>query len=267
MSIDLSCPNCGRVIYAPSAWAGQEIVCPGCGKALDRSGTASQPPLSEEPVQVTCPQCQAPLRVVARLVGRHVFCNTCRTGLLVSLTVTKAELPPRTAAASDPFADIGAGDSATRATCRCGKRLKAPASFAGQTTKCPNCGAAVRFPSRNGQGLSEPHGLQEPHFAAEHDDALVDLESPAEEEYPPLSPREVRVALRDRKISTALHIIATGEQATESPKPAPAPVHAVGMQHAPPPLPQTPPWFWPLTVATAATCIMVIMLGVITFMP
>lgn len=268
MSIDLSCPNCGRVIYAPSARAGQTIVCPGCGRALERNGAASQPPLSEEPVQVACPQCQAPLRVVARLVGRHVVCNACHTGLLVSLTVIKAgaRSATGTVAASDPFADIAAGDPATRVICLCGKRLNAPASFAGQTAKCPNCGSTVRFPGPNGQEPSAPHGIQEPHFPANHKDASQYVEALADE-CPPLSPKEVSLELRDRKIRTVLHMLATGEQVAEDEEPPPAPGQAVNRPHSPPPLTATPPWFWPLTVATAATCIMVIMLGVITLMP
>ena len=91
MSIDIACPSCGRLIYAPEQWAGKDMVCPGCARPVRVVDSDEDPASGELPVQLACPNCDAPVRVVPKLVGRRVFCNACRAALLVSLTLEKSE--------------------------------------------------------------------------------------------------------------------------------------------------------------------------------
>jgi hypothetical protein len=199
--------------------------------------------------------------VVPSLVGRRVVCNRCHTGLLVSLTVTKAELSPigRGGARQDqPTPSQGTSPGLeTQVTCKCGKRLKIPGGFAGQSSKCPNCGSMVIFPAADARG---------PAGAPETSEIFLPADPESDVAGPIPAPKEVGIALRDSRIQTILRTLASGEQLAENLQPAES-RRAERQPPEEPPPPYTPAWFWPLVVAMAATCTMLVVLVVLTFVP
>ena len=103
MVISCSCPKCLRVIYAPSASAGTDMCCPGCGQTIVVPTASSLG--NKRPVTRSCPQCSSELRLMEQLTGKHVRCNACDTILKVladveGLTVVRRDVVPTIATAS-----------------------------------------------------------------------------------------------------------------------------------------------------------------------
>jgi hypothetical protein len=82
MAINISCPKCGCVVYAPEKVAGKTKLCPGCGQSISIPLDCSA--LSEKPETLNCPQCNSTLRLVRQFHGRKVKCNKCGVVLAVS---------------------------------------------------------------------------------------------------------------------------------------------------------------------------------------
>jgi membrane associated rhomboid family serine protease/DNA-directed RNA polymerase subunit RPC12/RpoP len=90
--------------------------------------------------------CGQPIRVTRQYAGRTVRCPRCRHPVVIpnntnffgpapalpALTIRKAE---RTQ------------DKHIRFICTCGKRMKAPAHYAGRTVQCPQCGIHLKIPT------------------------------------------------------------------------------------------------------------------------
>ncbi len=90
--------------------------------------------------------------------------------------------------------------------------------------------------------------------------------APESDDAGPISnPKDVGIALRDSRIQSVLHTLASGEQILKQAEPAPSPPPPE--QVRPTPSQETPTWFWPLVVALAATCTMLVVLVVLTFVP
>jgi hypothetical protein len=51
------------------------------------------------------------------------------------------------ASAPAPSAPKEAQDQCIRLVCTCGKRMKAPARYAGRSAKCPRCGTRLKIPT------------------------------------------------------------------------------------------------------------------------
>jgi DNA-directed RNA polymerase subunit RPC12/RpoP len=89
--------------------------------------------------------CGSAIRVTRQYAGRTVRCPRCRQRVVI---------PNQTdffgPAAPPPDAVTGAlkkaQDNYIRFVCRCGKRMKVPARYAGRTAKCPRCGARLKIP-------------------------------------------------------------------------------------------------------------------------
>jgi len=91
MSIDIACRHCGRVIFAPEEFVGKDLICPGCEKPVRVFRPQKDVGPAEEPIPVACPNCDASIRLVPKLLGRRVSCNTCGTVLKVTMTLKEAE--------------------------------------------------------------------------------------------------------------------------------------------------------------------------------
>ena len=109
------------------------------------SDTSNTSGISEEPIPVACPNCSASIRLVPKLLGRRVFCNTCRSPLQVSLTLKRIEAP-------HPQEPIRGRQEVShevlaRAVCVCGMHFKTLEEFSAEEMKCPRCGRIVRFAS------------------------------------------------------------------------------------------------------------------------
>ncbi len=91
--------------------------------------------MTESKISLTCPACQATLRVPRRLVGSEGTCPRCQTRIAFSL----------------PAARDGAK---IRQTCKgCGAIVVAPAHMAGKEVSCPKCGLSAIISSPANAGL------------------------------------------------------------------------------------------------------------------
>ena len=67
------------------------MTCPGCSRLVRVVRSHKEALPDEKPVPVTCPACDASIRLIPRLVGRRVSCNTCGALLEVTLTLRKLD--------------------------------------------------------------------------------------------------------------------------------------------------------------------------------
>lgn len=251
------CKHCGSLIYIPETRTIRDFVCPRCHGQLRDSDEDRTRIGFAEPIQSSCPQCQAVLHIPAALAGKHVFCIACGCRLLVALTV---QIDPAPQVPTEPLekepptsvAKTADDDEMIRVTCRCGKRLKADPTAAGRTTGCPRCGLPVTFPDEPSEG-DEPVPISSNCQPSSTTTVPpTSTESPAS---PPLLPHEAAVVARDKTIDAALHCLVYGLHATDG---QPAELEEddaslfLNIAHA--------AWLWPVAAALTATCIMIILM-------
>jgi membrane associated rhomboid family serine protease/DNA-directed RNA polymerase subunit RPC12/RpoP len=96
-------------------------------------------------IRTVCP-CGKPIRVTRQYAGRTVRCPRCRHPVVIpDKTDFFGPAPALPAlAASKPGKTQ---DKHIRFICTCGKRMKAPAHYAGRTVKCPQCGMSLKIPN------------------------------------------------------------------------------------------------------------------------
>jgi membrane associated rhomboid family serine protease len=90
--------------------------------------------------------CGNAIRVTRQYAGRTVRCPRCRQQIVIPNQTDffgPAPPPPPTA----PNVPKKAQDKCIRFVCTCGKRMKAPAKYAGRNTKCPRCGTRLKIPT------------------------------------------------------------------------------------------------------------------------
>ncbi|NUQ61664.1 MAG: hypothetical protein HUU20_04195 [Pirellulales bacterium] len=293
MSIDVACPSCGRLIYASQERAGKSLVCPGCGKRVHAMHSDPVAAPGEEPVLLTCPDCNALIRivpsVVPRLLGRRIFCTTCGAALLLSLTIKKgthsAPANGHQAIPDSRRQREGSPDGTVPAFAAAGESpAGASQDYSGEKAGRLPFTLGESFPRECLTSPPADHALAAEHVdpdwaqqGAEHSGLCeeLDLGFPEEAEdagsadSEPLSPREKAVALRDQVISAALQFcIQEGRPRSKSSHPADfpeqameeerdgAPAQSVGAMRGHLPGDPAVPWLWPLVAAAAATCLM-----------
>jgi membrane associated rhomboid family serine protease/DNA-directed RNA polymerase subunit RPC12/RpoP len=96
-------------------------------------------------IRTVCP-CGKPIRVTRQYAGRTVRCPRCRHPVVIpDKTDFFGPAPALPAlAASKPEKTQ---DKHIRFICTCGKRMKAPAHYAGRTVQCPQCGMSLKIPN------------------------------------------------------------------------------------------------------------------------
>ncbi len=87
--------------------------------------------------------CGREIKVSRQYAGRTVRCPACREHVVIPHK-TDCFGPVRERASRPP---MGSPSGLICLTCRCGKRIKVPARYAGRTGKCPQCGVKLRIPN------------------------------------------------------------------------------------------------------------------------
>jgi DNA-directed RNA polymerase subunit RPC12/RpoP len=89
--------------------------------------------------------CGSAIRVTRQYAGRTVRCPQCRQPVVVP---DKTDFFGPAPALPDALTGVlkKAQDNRIRFVCPCGKRMKAPAEYAGRSVKCPRCGAKLKIP-------------------------------------------------------------------------------------------------------------------------
>ena len=249
------CKHCGSLIYIPETGTIQDFVCPRCHGQLRESVEEKTLIGHADPIQSSCPQCEAILHIPPAFTGKHVFCVACGCRLMVTLTVqidSGPRLFTQRPAKEPPLSEdrTEADDEMIRVTCRCGKRLKADPTAAGRTTACPRCGFPVTFSDTptEGDGVTPSDVGCQPKASA----SPTSTRTPP---CPPLSPHEAAIAARDHTIDAALQCLVYG---SPSPHCQPAELQEddaslfLCIAHA--------TWLWPAVVVIMATCIMATLL-------
>ena len=90
--------------------------------------------------------CGQAIRVTRQYAGRAVRCPRCRHAVVIpDRTDLFGPVPPLPPIA--PPKPRKKQDKAIRFVCTCGKKLKAPAPYAGRLIKCPHCGTRLKIPT------------------------------------------------------------------------------------------------------------------------
>lgn len=113
------------------------------------------PPVESEPapgrpkangfIRTAC-ACGQTIRVTHQYAGRAVRCPRCRQPVVIPAQTDFFGPAP-------PVRDDVTGvlkkpqDNFIRFACTCGKRIKAPAQYAGHSAKCPRCGIRLKIPA------------------------------------------------------------------------------------------------------------------------
>jgi membrane associated rhomboid family serine protease/DNA-directed RNA polymerase subunit RPC12/RpoP len=96
-------------------------------------------------IRTACP-CGQSIRVTRQYAGRTVRCPRCRHPVVIPNSTDffgpVPVLPPIMADKPEKTQDTH-----IRFICTCGKRMKAPAQYAGRTVKCPRCGMSLKIPT------------------------------------------------------------------------------------------------------------------------
>jgi membrane associated rhomboid family serine protease/DNA-directed RNA polymerase subunit RPC12/RpoP len=96
-------------------------------------------------IRTVCP-CGKPIRVTRQYAGRTVRCPRCRRPVVIPEKTDffgpASALPPLVTRKPRE-----AQDKHIRFICTCGKRMKAPAQYAGRRVKCPQCGTHLKIPN------------------------------------------------------------------------------------------------------------------------
>jgi membrane associated rhomboid family serine protease len=94
--------------------------------------------------------CGNAIRVTRQYAGRTVRCPRCRRSVVIpdktDFFGPAPALPPITVSKPQK-----APDRHIRFVCTCGKRMKAPAQYAGRRVNCPQCGISLKIPNLHAQ--------------------------------------------------------------------------------------------------------------------
>lgn len=97
-------------------------------------------PRANEAIRTAC-ACGKDVAVPRQYAGRTIRCASCGQHVVIphksdffGPAAEPARTPPRR-------------DLSIRFACACGRKIKAPAQYAGKTGKCPQCGSRVRIPA------------------------------------------------------------------------------------------------------------------------
>ena len=90
--------------------------------------------------------CGKAIRVTRQYAGRTVRCPRCRHPVVIPDKTEFFGPAPAPASPRSPQAEE-AEDKHIRFICTCGKKIKAPAQYAGRRIKCPQCGAPLQIPN------------------------------------------------------------------------------------------------------------------------
>ncbi|OHB68828.1 MAG: hypothetical protein A2Y77_11675 [Planctomycetes bacterium RBG_13_62_9] len=104
---------------------------------FDPEGTGDR--LSADASIRTACRCGRAIRVTEQYAGRTVRCPNCKQGVVIP---DKTDLFGPAA----PPPEVAERNNYIRFVCRCGKRIKVPARYAGRTGKCPQCGIKLKIP-------------------------------------------------------------------------------------------------------------------------
>ena len=118
-------------------------------EAALRSPIAMNPALirleADRFIRTVCP-CGQSIRVTHQYAGRTVRCPRCRHPVVIPAKTDffgpAPALPPIAVRRSQK-----AQDQHIRFICTCGKKLRAPAQYAGRRVKCPQCGIRLQIPN------------------------------------------------------------------------------------------------------------------------
>jgi len=110
-------------------------------------GTPRDPP-DRSVIGATC-SCGKALRVSWQYAGKVVRCPHCGRNISIPGPVGRTG-PTRATPNGEPPAKATTLDGYIRLTCSCGRRIKAPARYAGRCGKCPRCGSRIRIPETPG---------------------------------------------------------------------------------------------------------------------
>jgi DNA-directed RNA polymerase subunit M/transcription elongation factor TFIIS len=176
--IAFECPVCRTRMTAPNDQVGQQKNCPDCrtpvtvpAKLAPRRrkqaapvdaytvsedfDPAAPPAPQPEYIAVHCGRCGTLMQIAPDRVGSEVTCPDCKKTKVVDAPRLRGKREASTTSESYEVSEEGgqspAGPVARREhvgfVCRCGTRLHALASEAGQQRTCPECGRSVTVPS------------------------------------------------------------------------------------------------------------------------
>jgi membrane associated rhomboid family serine protease/predicted RNA-binding Zn-ribbon protein involved in translation (DUF1610 family) len=117
------------------------------------SGKTERRPQVAKALHVTC-SCGKRIALSRQYAGKSVLCPRCRA----KLDVPQAGTPEPRTLPTPPIATPTAkshDDGTIRFACHCGRKIKAPARYAGKSGKCPQCGNRIRVPRPPGTAASE----------------------------------------------------------------------------------------------------------------
>jgi TM2 domain-containing membrane protein YozV len=129
------CPGCGRRISLREEEMAFTIQCETCGTQL-KPAAAARP----ERASVTCPACQAQLRIPAGMVGKGITCPECHRAFQAipeAEAVPAREAPRPASGEAAPMPAESPGRAEERACPYCGELIKAAAR------KCRYCGEVL----------------------------------------------------------------------------------------------------------------------------
>jgi membrane associated rhomboid family serine protease len=100
--------------------------------------------LDDSVIRTVCP-CGKDTKVSRQYGGKTIRCPVCNQPVVIPhKTDSFGPAPQQPKTASRPPARVG--DRIIRFACTCGKRISAPARYAGRSGKCPQCGLRLRIP-------------------------------------------------------------------------------------------------------------------------
>ncbi|MBM4028365.1 MAG: rhomboid family intramembrane serine protease [Planctomycetes bacterium] len=122
---------------------------PAPGTPLSRAASFREPigrwavPGSPAFIRTAC-SCGHAIRVTRQYAGRTVRCPHCRQPVVIPPQTDFFGPAPQPAHGSAILKR--AHDDVIRFLCPCGRRIKAPAAYAGRTCRCPQCNTTLRIP-------------------------------------------------------------------------------------------------------------------------
>jgi len=105
-----------------------------------KSSPTRQAPPANGAIRTVC-ACGKDVTVPPQYAGKTIRCSACGHHVVI---------PQKSDFFGPPAEPLPAPPKPTpfiRFTCTCGKKIKAPAHYAGQTGKCPQCGSRIKIPA------------------------------------------------------------------------------------------------------------------------
>lgn len=150
MSIEVKCDECGTKLRAPNRMIGKGAKCGGCNRRLvvmpaDREQAAKLLARvagegQERWIRTDCHRCGKRIKAPSKWAGRKGHCPRCNAEVVMGQK-PKSKRKKKGPKAPTPAEVQGEW---IRQDCEgCGKRIKAPLSWAGKMGNCPRCGIEV----------------------------------------------------------------------------------------------------------------------------